>query len=101
MILGLNSDDSVKALKGPLRPINNEEDRAYILAALESVDYVVKFTEDTPYSLIQRVKPDILVKGSDYKHKEVVGSDLVGCIKLVEFVDYKSTTSIIEKIRSY
>jgi len=101
LILGLNSDDSVKALKGPLRPINNEEDRAYILAALESVDYVVKFTEDTPYSLIERVKPDILVKGSDYEHKEVVGSDIAGCIRLVQFVDQKSTTSIIEKIRSH
>jgi len=99
LILGLNSDDSVRELKGPSRPINNEDDRAYILAALESVDYVVKFTDDTPYSLIQIVQPDILVKGGDYEGKEVVGSDIAGCVKLVQFVDGRSTTSTIEKIK--
>ncbi|MEA3352738.1 MAG: D-glycero-beta-D-manno-heptose-7-phosphate kinase [Campylobacterota bacterium] len=98
LILGLNSDESVRELKGPNRPINNEDDRAYILAALESVDYVVKFTEDTPYKLIQLVQPDTLVKGGDYEGKEVVGSDIAGEVKLVQFVDGRSTTKTIEKI---
>lgn len=100
LILGLNSDASVSALKGPNRPINNEDDRGYILAALESVDYVVKFTDDTPLSLIQLVKPDVLVKGGDYEGKEVVGSDIAGELKLVQFVDGKSTTKTIEKIQA-
>lgn len=99
LILGLNSDESVRELKGPSRPINNEDDRAYILAALESVDYVVKFTEDTPYNLIQIVQPDTLVKGGDYEGKEVVGSDIAGEVKLVQFVDGRSTTKTIEKIQ--
>ncbi|MEA3289224.1 MAG: D-glycero-beta-D-manno-heptose 1-phosphate adenylyltransferase, partial [Campylobacterota bacterium] len=99
LILGLNSDASVRELKGPSRPINNEDDRAYILAALESVDYVVKFTDDTPLSLIQIVQPDVLVKGGDYEGKEVVGSDIAGELKLVQFVDGRSTTKTIEKIQ--
>jgi D-beta-D-heptose 7-phosphate kinase/D-beta-D-heptose 1-phosphate adenosyltransferase len=98
LILGLNSDNSVKRLKGDDRPINTEYDRAYILAALECVDYVVIFDEDTPYELIKRVKPDILVKGGDYKDKEVVGSDIAKEVRLVEFVDGKSTTNIVNKI---
>jgi len=99
LILGLNSDASVSSLKGPNRPINNEEDRAYILAALESVDYVVKFTQDTPYELIKLVKPDTLVKGGDYEGKDVVGQDIAKQLKLVEFVDGKSTTKTIQKIQ--
>ena len=98
LIVGLNSDESVKRLKGEDRPINNEEDRAYILSALESVDYVVIFDEDTPYELISKVKPDILVKGADYEGKEVVGSDIAKETKLVKFVDGKSTSSTIDKI---
>jgi len=100
LILGLNSDASVSALKGPNRPINSEDDRAYILAALESVDYVVKFTDDTPLSLIEIVKPDVLVKGGDYEGKKVVGSEIAGELKLVQFVDGKSTTKTIEKIQA-
>jgi len=100
LILGLNSDASVKALKGENRPINCEEDRGYILAALESVDYVVLFTEDTPYNLINIIQPDVLVKGGDYEGKEVVGSDIAQEVKLVQFVDGKSTTKTIEKIQS-
>ena len=99
LILGLNSDASVSALKGPTRPINNEDDRAYILAALESVDYVVKFTDDTPYDLIKITQPDTLVKGGDYEGKDVVGQDIAGQLKLVDFVDGKSTTKTIEKIQ--
>lgn len=99
LILGLNSDSSVKALKGDNRPINTQDDRAYILAALESVDYVVIFDDNTPLSLIQIVQPDILVKGGDYEGKEVVGSDIAKEVKLVQFVDGKSTTKTIEKIQ--
>ncbi|MCI0501163.1 MAG: D-glycero-beta-D-manno-heptose-7-phosphate kinase [Epsilonproteobacteria bacterium] len=100
LILGLNSDESVKRLKGDDRPINNQDDRGFILAALESVDYVVNFSEDTPYELIKIVQPDILVKGADYEGKEVVGSDIAKEVRLVTFIDGKSTTSTIEKIKN-
>jgi D-beta-D-heptose 7-phosphate kinase/D-beta-D-heptose 1-phosphate adenosyltransferase len=99
LILGLNSDRSVTALKGKGRPINTQLDRAYILAALEAVDYVVVFDEDTPYDLIKTVKPHVLVKGGDYEGKEVVGQDLADELKLVQFVDGKSTTRTIQKIQ--
>jgi D-beta-D-heptose 7-phosphate kinase/D-beta-D-heptose 1-phosphate adenosyltransferase len=100
LIVGVNSNESVKRLKGPSRPVNDEYDRAYLLASLEVVDYVVIFEEDTPYELIKRVKPDILVKGADYKGKEVVGSDIAKEVKLIDFVDGKSTTNIIKKVRN-
>ena len=99
LIVGLNSDASVHALKGPSRPVNTEDDRAYILAALESVDYVVKFGDDTPYELIKMLRPDVLVKGGDYTGKAVVGTEFAGELKLVEFVEGKSTTSTIAKIQ--
>ena len=99
LILGLNSDRSVRTLKGETRPINKQLDRAYILAALEAVDYVVIFDEDTPYDLIKATKPHVLVKGGDYKGKEVVGQDIADELKLVQFVDGKSTTKTIEKIQ--
>ena len=99
LILGLNSDASVKRLKGESRPVNNQDDRAYILAALESVDYVVHFEQDTPYELIKLVQPDVLVKGADYEGKEVVGSDIAKEVKLVTFVEGKSTTQTIAKIK--
>ena len=99
LILGLNSDRSVTALKGEGRPINTQIDRAYILAALEAVDYVVIFDEDTPYDLIKAVKPNILVKGGDYEGQDVVGQDIADELKLVQFVDGKSTTKTIEKIQ--
>ena len=99
LILGLNSDRSVTSIKGKGRPINIQLDRAYILAALEVVDYVVVFDEDTPYDLIKAVKPDVLVKGSDYEGKKVVGQDIAHELKLVQFVDGKSTTKTIENIQ--
>jgi len=99
LILGLNSDRSVTALKGESRPVNTQLDRAYILAALEAVDYVVVFDEDTPYDLIKAIKPHILVKGGDYEGKDVVGQDIAEELKLVQFVDGKSTTRTIEKIQ--
>jgi len=98
LIVGVNSDASIKRLKGDTRPINTLEDRAFMLGALESVDFVVAFGEDTPYELIKHILPDTLVKGADYRGKEVVGSDLAKEIRLIEFVDGKSTSSIIEKI---
>ena len=99
LILGLNSDESVRRLKGPTRPVNTEDDRAYILASLEAVDYVVKFYDDTPYELIKAVQPHILVKGGDYEGKEVVGQDIADELRLVNFVEGKSTTKTIEKIK--
>lgn len=99
LILGLNSDDSLKRLKGKSRPINNQLDRATIVAALASVDYVVIFEQDTPYQLIKSIKPHILVKGGDYQGKKVVGQDIADELKLINFVDGKSTTQMIEKIK--
>jgi D-beta-D-heptose 7-phosphate kinase/D-beta-D-heptose 1-phosphate adenosyltransferase len=99
LIVGLNSDESVSRLKGPSRPVNIAEDRAYLLAALEAVDFVVPFVEDTPLNLIKMIKPDTLVKGGDYEGKEVVGTEFAAELKLVDFVDGKSTTKTIEKIQ--
>ncbi len=99
LILGLNSDNSVRRLKGENRPINREYERAYLLGALEVVDFVVIFEEDTPYNLIEIIKPDILVKGGDYKDKKIVGSDIAKEVRLVDFVEGKSTTNIIKKIQ--
>ena len=99
LIVGLNSDESVSRLKGPTRPVNIAEDRAYLLAALEAVDFVVPFSEDTPYDLIKMIEPDVLVKGGDYEGKDVVGTEFASELKLVDFVDGKSTTKTIEKIQ--
>lgn len=99
LIVGLNADSSVRELKGPERPINPEYDRAYLLAALEVVDYVVIFSEETPHDLIKMIRPDVLVKGGDYEGKEVVGTEFAGELKLVDFVDGKSTTRTIERIK--
>ncbi|MEA1955848.1 MAG: D-glycero-beta-D-manno-heptose-7-phosphate kinase [Campylobacterota bacterium] len=99
LIVGLNSDESVSRLKGPTRPVNIAEDRAYLLAALEAVDFVVPFEDDTPYDLIKMIKPNTLVKGGDYEGKEVVGTEFSGELKLVQFVDGKSTTKTIQKIQ--
>ena len=99
LIIGLNSDRSVSKLKGPNRPINTEQDRAYIVAALEVVDYVVIFDEDTPYNLIEKIKPNILVKGSDYEGQEVVGQDIADKTILVDLFEGKSSSNTIQKIR--
>jgi len=100
LILGLNSDKSIQSIKGKNRPIQSESDRAYILAALEAVDYVVIFDEDTPYNLINNIKPHILVKGGDYTDKEVVGQNLVDELRLVDYIEGKSTSKTINKIQS-
>lgn len=99
LVVGLNSDRSVKALKGEERPINSQEDRAYLLASLECVDFVIIFDELTPYELIKEISPSILVKGADYEGKEVVGSEFAKEVRLLEFVEGKSTTNIIKKIK--
>ncbi len=98
LVVGLNSDSSVKRLKGASRPINGELDRACLLSALGFVDYVVIFDEDTPYELIKYLSPDVLVKGADYKDKKVVGSELVKEVHLIDFIEGKSTTNIVNKI---
>ncbi len=103
LVVGLNSDASVKRLKGDERPVNCEADRAELLSALGFIDYVVVFDEDTPYELISVIQPDVLVKGGDYAPDEVVGKDIVerngGKLVILPFVDGKSTTGIINKIK--
>jgi D-beta-D-heptose 7-phosphate kinase/D-beta-D-heptose 1-phosphate adenosyltransferase len=103
LIVGLNTDLSVKRLKGSERPITPELDRARVLASLSSVDAVVLFDEDTPIELIRAIKPNILIKGADYQGKEVVGSEFVhsyqGRVELIPLVEDRSTTSIVQKLR--
>lgn len=104
LIVGINTDASVQVLKGPTRPIQNENDRAEILASLKAVDHTVLFDEETPINLIKQVKPDILVKGGDWKKDQIVGWDFVesygGEVKSLQFVDGKSTTNIIAKSKT-
>jgi D-beta-D-heptose 7-phosphate kinase/D-beta-D-heptose 1-phosphate adenosyltransferase len=104
LILGLNTDRSVSALKGPSRPVVNENDRARVLAALESVDAVILFDEDTPLKLINTIKPNIIAKGSDYTAEQVVGGKEVlswgGEIALIDLVEGRSTTNLIQKMNS-
>ena len=99
LIVGLNSDKSVRRIKGPSRPICLQKSRAAALAALACVDFVVVFNEDTPYALIKAIQPDVLVKGADYKGKEVVGAGLVGQVELVKLVKGFSTSNIIHAIQ--
>ncbi len=102
LIVGINSDDSVKRLKGKDRPVNNESDRAFVLDNLKSVDDVLIFNEDTPYDIIKEIIPDLLVKGGDWKEEDIVGSDIVkkngGKVVSLQFVNNYSTTNILEKI---
>jgi len=105
LIIGLNTDASVKRQnKSPERPVNNEQSRAFILAALVIVDAVVLFDEDTPYDLIKAIQPDVLVKGADYKAEEIVGYDIVkargGEVVTIELTQGFSTTALINKIKS-
>ncbi|MDD5785569.1 D-glycero-beta-D-manno-heptose-7-phosphate kinase [Campylobacter lanienae] len=100
LVVGLNSDSSVRGLKGDSRPVNTQFDRAAMLCAMEFVDFVVIFDDDTPYEMIKAIGPDVLVKGADYESKVVVGSEFAKRVELIEFVEGKSTTNIIEKIRN-
>jgi rfaE bifunctional protein nucleotidyltransferase chain/domain len=103
LVLGLNTDDSVSRFKGPTRPIQDEHSRSRILAALQFIDLVVFFNEDTPLNLISELIPDVLVKGSDYLAENIVGADVVkrsgGVVKTIDFVPGYSTTRIVEKIK--
>ena len=100
LIIGLNTDASVKRIKGPSRPVNDEKARAVVLAALEFVDAIMFFDEDTPYNLIKNVQPDVLVKGKDYKAEDIVGYDIVtnkgGKVETIELVEGFSTTNILK-----
>jgi rfaE bifunctional protein nucleotidyltransferase chain/domain len=98
LVVGLNSDVSVKRLKGISRPINNQEDRKAILMALRCVDEVIIFDEYTPYELIKKIQPDIITKGGDYKPENVVGNDLAKII-IISFVPGYSTTKLIDASR--
>lgn len=102
LVVGVNSDASVKRLKGPSRPINNETDRSYVLSQLKAVDFTEIFTEDTPLNLILKVQPKILVKGGDWKIDQIVGGKEViasgGDVFSLNFVDGYSTTNVINKI---
>lgn len=104
LVVGLNSDDSVKRLKGPTRPVNPLEQRKKVLQALKPVDLVIVFEEDTPERLIKEIKPDVLVKGGDWKIENIVGADFVmsygGKVCTIDFVYDTSTTKIIEKVKN-
>jgi D-beta-D-heptose 7-phosphate kinase / D-beta-D-heptose 1-phosphate adenosyltransferase len=104
LIVGLNSDASVRRLKGPTRPIQTESDRARIIGALRAVDLVVLFDEATPLSLIDAICPDVLVKGADYTEDQVVGGDVIkargGRVALFPLVEGRSSTKIVERMRS-
>lgn len=103
LIIGLNTDNSVKRLKGASRPVNDEKARALLLASLVFVDEVILFDTDTPYDLINKIQPDVLVKGGDYKPEDIVGYDIVkakgGEVVTLDFIEGYSTTSVIEKIK--
>lgn len=102
LVVGINSDESVKRLKGKERPIVGEQDRAFLVANLSSVDFVCLFSDDTPYNLISAVVPDILVKGADWSTDDIVGKDIVenagGTVKAITLTPGRSTTSIINRI---
>lgn len=103
LVVGLNSDSSVRKIKGPTRPVNSEMSRARVLAALACVDYVVLFSDETPYELIKAVKPDVLIKGGDWAPDTVVGADIVkahgGKVEIISYIPDFSTTGIIDKIK--
>ena len=104
LVVGVNSDASVKRIKGPKRPVNPEGDRLKVIAGLEAVDYVTLFHEDTPLDLIQEIRPNVLVKGADWKKEKIVGGKEVeswgGKVKQVPLVPGRSTTRIIKKMKS-
>lgn len=104
LIIGLNTDSSVRRIKGKGRPVTNEKSRSMILSSLRFIDAVILFDEDTPYNLIKQVQPDILIKGSDYKTEDIVGFDIVkakgGEVKTIDFLEGYSTSLILDKMKS-
>lgn len=105
LVVGVNSDASVRRLKGPERPVRSEAERAYVLAAFAAVDAVVVFDQDTPLELVRRLAPDVIVKGGDYSPDTIVGADVVrargGEVVVIPLTPGQSTTSIIHKLRSH
>ncbi len=99
LVIGLNADASVSRIK-PGRPVTPEDQRAEVLSSLQVVNYVVLFSEDTPYELIKEVQPDVLVKGADWNIKDIVGNDIAKETRTIQFIDGISTTQIIEKIQN-
>ena len=103
LIIGLNTDKSARKIKGKNRPINKQSDRAGVLSALEFVDYIVYFSEETPEKLIRQIKPDVLVKGADYKVSQIVGADFVksygGKVKRIKLLPNRSTSRLAEKLK--
>jgi len=104
LIVGLNDDESIKRLKGPSRPINNLDFRIKMLSGLSCIDYIVPFSEDTPQKIIELIRPDILVKGDDYKIDDIVGAEFVlsygGHVQTIPLLEGYSTTTLIEKIKN-
>lgn len=104
LIVGVNADASVRRLKGPGRPVNSERDRLKVLAALEAVDYVTLFSEDTPLRLIKELRPHILIKGADWKKNQIAGAREMeswgGRVKRISLVPGKSTTAVLKKIQA-
>jgi len=102
LMVGLNSDDSVRRLKGPSRPLNNEKDRAHLLAALTVIDFIVIFKEDTPFELIKTIRPNILIKGGDYQPERIIGASFVesygGRVVVFPLISRKSTTDLMNKL---
>ena len=104
LIIGLNTDQSVRNIKGNTRPLQDENSRAIILASMQFVDAIVFFSEPTPYTLIKEIQPDILVKGADYKKEDIIGYDIVsqrgGTVETIEFIEGYSTSNIERKIKN-
>ncbi|MBP7795787.1 MAG: D-glycero-beta-D-manno-heptose 1-phosphate adenylyltransferase [Elusimicrobiales bacterium] len=98
VIIGLNSDSSIRQLKGEKRPVNSLRDRVEVLSAISYVDYIIVFNELTPYNLVKVIKPDFLVKGGDYKAADVVGREFAKKVVIISLLKDRSTTNIIEKI---
>jgi rfaE bifunctional protein nucleotidyltransferase chain/domain len=98
LVVGLNSDKSVRRLKGPKRPLSSQADRGTVLSALSAVDYVTFFEEDTPYELIRLLEPDVLVKGGDYAKGEIIGRELVKKVVRIPLVKGRSTTALVQKV---
>lgn len=102
LIVGLNSDSSVRSIKGPSRPVNNQRDRATVLAAMHFIDHIIIFSDPTPARLIRLIRPDVLVKGADWKIADIVGADLVlsygGKVSRIPYIKGYSTSSVLKKI---
>ena len=100
LVVGLNNDDSIKKIKGPERPINNIEERSTMLSLFDFIDYIIIFSQDTPYNILKLLKPLKIVKGSDYNIENIIGSEFANDVLLFNYIENKSSTSIIDKIKN-